>query len=145
MLAAVSTGAFLARLAVTRYPLASAGHPSVRVWGWASVSLLAIYALQEFLEGLFAGGHPEGPLGIFGGGGWWAIPAAVAVAGVLALLLRGAHVLVNAVARRRRSVRRARPRRVGAPVPPVVEPVHVAPLARCAAGRAPPVAASAAL
>ena len=52
----------------------------VALWMVCSVCLVAIYVAQEFLEGLFATGHPAGLAGIFGYGGWWSIPAAVASA-----------------------------------------------------------------
>ena len=39
-----------------------------------TVGLLAIYAVQESLEELYASGHPTGFAGVFGHGGWWAIP-----------------------------------------------------------------------
>jgi hypothetical protein len=77
---------------------------------------------------------------VLGGGGWWALPAALAVGGLLALALRAGAVVGNALAelvplrlrlsRPRRETRRARPA-----MPQLVAP---APLARAAAGRAPP-------
>ena len=54
------------------------------LWLVCTVALVAIYGCQEFLEGLFATGHPAGLVGIFGFGGWWAIPAAACVGLVLA-------------------------------------------------------------
>ena len=38
-----------------------------------AVGLLAVYAGQELLEGLFATGHPQGLVGIFGDGGLWVL------------------------------------------------------------------------
>jgi hypothetical protein len=55
-----------------------------------SVSLLAMYSLQESLEGALATGHPGGLAGVFGHGGWVAIPLSAAVGLALALALRGA-------------------------------------------------------
>src|SRR5262249_26306369 len=70
---------------------AAAGAPDVAprrslaklaVVAWAL--LFAAYAAQEWLEGVFAAGHPAGLEGVFGHGGWWAVPlsglAALAVA-----------------------------------------------------------------
>src|SRR4051794_37807013 len=37
----------------------------LEVWALAWASLVAIYVAQEFLEGLFAVGHPSGAAGIF--------------------------------------------------------------------------------
>jgi hypothetical protein len=71
------------------------------MWFACSVALVAIFACQEFLEGLFAAGHPAGWVGIFGYGGWWSIPAALCVGLVLATVLHGARWLVREVARRR--------------------------------------------
>ena len=48
------------------------------LWLICAACLVAIYVTQEFLEGLFATGHPRW-VGIFGYGGWWSIPAALAV------------------------------------------------------------------
>ena len=59
-----------------------------------------MYTTQEFLEGLFATGHPAGLAGIFGYGGWWSIPAALAVGLVLAAAFHGARWVLHAVAER---------------------------------------------
>jgi hypothetical protein len=53
-------------------------------------ALLAIYVGQELLEGLIALGHPAGPEALLGGGGWIAVPLAVTIGALSALL---AHVL----------------------------------------------------
>lgn len=60
------------------------------LWLVCSGALVVIFSTQEFLEGLFAAGHPGGLAGIFGYGGWWAIPAALCVGLVLAALFHGA-------------------------------------------------------
>ena len=62
--------------------------------------LVGIYVAQEFLEGLFATGHPGGLAGIFGYGGWWSIPAALAVGLVLAAIFHGARWVLDEVAQR---------------------------------------------
>jgi len=71
------------------------------MWLACSAALVAIFACQEFLEGLFATGHPAGWVGIFGYGGWWSIPAALSIGLVLATVLHGARWLVREVAHRR--------------------------------------------
>ncbi|MCW2954263.1 MAG: hypothetical protein JWQ48_3433, partial [Conexibacter sp.] len=83
--------------------------PGLRVWLLAALALVAVYAGQELLEGLFATGHPSGLNGIFGDGGWWALPAALLVGGLLALALRGGAAVVAALrpARRLLSLRSA--------------------------------------
>lgn len=58
------------------------------LWLVCSAALVGIFACQEFLEGLFATGHPAGWAGIFGYGGWWSIPAALSVGLVLATVLQ---------------------------------------------------------
>jgi hypothetical protein len=113
------------------------GASALGVWLFASLALIAIYCGQELLEGFFATGHPGGLGGVFGGGGWWAIPAAHLVALALTLLLRGADAVVARIARRRREV----PARVPVVTVPAggVSPLSkLAPLASASAGRAPP-------
>jgi hypothetical protein len=134
MLAAGGLGCFAARVARGR---PRAQRPFLEVWLGAAVALVALYALQESLEGLFATGHPGGLAGVFGHGGWWALPAAAVAALVLALLLRAGETLVRlaAAAQRRRPARRGR---VAAPLSASVGLPRLAPLATSAAGRAPP-------
>ena len=55
------------------------------LWGSISVSLILIYAGQEFCEGMLESGHPAGLAGVLGGGGWLAVPLAVALGGLVAL------------------------------------------------------------
>jgi hypothetical protein len=93
MLAAVAVGGFLrgfgralaGQVTPARYGASLAG-----LWLACSASLIAIYVGQELLEGIFLAGHPAGWIGVFGYGGWWAIPAAAIVGLVLASLLHGA-------------------------------------------------------
>jgi hypothetical protein len=107
------------------------------LWTTTWAALVLAYATQETLEALFATGHPSGLSGILGHGGWWAVPAAGVVAAAVALLLRiaGAVLRLAAAGNDRR-------------LAPVVRQfagraLYFAatsnPLARAAAGRAPPV------
>ncbi len=115
---ALTGGAFLSSLGralagqrtVVRYGISLLG-----LWLACTTCLVAIYSGQELLEGLFATGHPAGLAGVFGAGGWWAVPAAACVGLVLAALLHGARWLLGEVAARRLAglPRGARPR--GAP------------------------------
>ena len=66
--------AFGGRCSLPRYTLSFAA-----LWLACTASLVAIFVCQELLEGLFATGHPAGLAGVFGYGGWWSIPAAIAV------------------------------------------------------------------
>ena len=59
------------------------------------VALLIAYAGQELIEGELAAGHTTGLAGIFGGGGWIAVP----LAGVIGELLAFAVKIVVAVSR----------------------------------------------
>ncbi len=109
------------------------------LWLLCAACLVAVYITQEFLEGLFAAGHPGGLAGIFGYGGWWSIPAALPVGLVLAAAFHGARRVLSAVAERH------------APLVPVSARAPVlthlrldlslpalAPLADCWSGRGPP-------
>jgi hypothetical protein len=108
------------------------------LWLLCAAGLIAIYSCQEFLEGLFAAGHPGGLVGIFGYGGWWSIPAAAGVGLVLASVFYGVRWVLREVSRRRAQrplpVPRNEPAR--APRPPLVP--RLAPLANGWSGRGPP-------
>jgi len=65
-------------------------------WASASVALVVIFALQEFVEGSLAAGHPAGVMGVFGGGGWLAIPLAVVFGLIVAVVLREAEAVLDA-------------------------------------------------
>ena len=80
-----------------------AAAPSLRrLWSISTVTLIGVYCVQELAEGFLASGHPVGLVGVFGGGGWLAVPLALAAGLVIALLMRGAVSLTGFVARRRR-------------------------------------------
>jgi hypothetical protein len=74
-------------------------------------ALLAIFAGQELLEGLMATGHPAGPAAVLGGGGWIALPLALAIGALAALLARALEGVERAIA----VVHRERPPRRRAP------------------------------
>jgi hypothetical protein len=71
------------------------------LWAVCAACLLAVYTSQEYLEGVLVMGHPAGLVGIFGYGGWWAIPAAAGVGLVLAAAFHGARWVLHETARRR--------------------------------------------
>lgn len=144
LLAALGLGASLGGLA-QRWAAgpADAGAPrraaGLRVWLAATLALVAIYAGQELLESLFATGHAAGLAGVFGDGGWCALPVALLIGGLLTLALRGEAAIARALDGLRvrvacRAV--AAPADARAVIAPFVE--HAAPLAGRAAGRAPP-------
>jgi hypothetical protein len=138
---AAGAGGLIGRLArAWRSGESERGRCLVVLWGLTSAALFSIYVGQEFLEGLLAGGHPQGLAGILGDGGLWALPASIAVGGLLALVVRGGRALVSCVAR----LGRRRPPVAAARAPKgVVRPARVtlprlAALAGASAGRAPP-------
>jgi hypothetical protein len=111
-----------------------------RMWAFLSGVLIAIYASQEWIEGQLSAGHAAGLAGIFGSGGWLAVPLALIVALVIALLLRGAETAIALAGRSRgRSWLRPRPL-VTLSAPSVWRPVPGDALAYSLAPRGPPLA-----
>jgi len=143
LLIGVAVGGFLWALgramrgqrSAPRYTLSLAA-----LWLACSASLVAIYVAQEFLEGLFAVGHPAGLAGIMGYGGWWSIPAAVCVGLVLAAVFHGARWVLDEVAERCGGVPAG-----SSPRPPRLRPprdaslLRLSPLAEGWSGRGPPI------
>lgn len=142
LLVGVSVGAFLWSLgqaAAGRRTASGKGLSFLSLWFVCAACLLAIYCTQEFLESLFATGHPTGIEGIFGFGGLWAIPSAIGVGLVLATILHGASWTLDQVRLRHGSARRAPARRA----PRVARPCEVVrvpagPLVRGWCDRGPP-------
>jgi len=139
LLVALGFGSLLGRLARSlagrddRRPGRSFGE----IWGVAWATLLATFVIQEWLEGVFAAGHPGGVAGIFGHGGFWAVPLAALAGLLVACLLRVASALV-AVARGSAGPRLVWPRSPGLHAPASVLPLPRTPLSDRSAGRAPP-------
>jgi hypothetical protein len=145
LLLALGAGTYLARVSRSL-----AGRTAERprrtffgVWALASVALLAIYVVQEFLEGLYAVGHPAGMAGIVGHGGWWVVAIAPFVGAFVAALLRLA-AAIDGAARRLVTKTLAWPEPGDPRRPRAIVRSRRSPLAGSAAGRAPPAAASAA-
>jgi hypothetical protein len=103
-------------------------------------ALLALYSCQELLEGMLSSGHPGGFDGVFGDGGWWAVPLSLACGVVIAAALRGAHAAIRWVAARHRRPKASYGRPAPAPRPRRIALPRPVPLAGAAAGRAPPLA-----
>ena len=142
LLIAISAGVFLralgralgGRSSLPRHTLSFAA-----LWLVCAACLVAIYVCQEFLEGLFATGHPGGLVGIFGYGGWWSVPAALAVGLVLAAVFHGARWVLLEVAQRRRPPAGAPPRRaLGVRAPRASVLPRLEPLADGWSDRGPP-------
>ena len=109
------------------------------LWLVCAACLVAIYVTQEFMEGLFATGHPAGLVGIFGYGGWWSIPAALAVGLVLATIFHGARWVLDEIASRAHRALTCRAVRPVAPrLPRDAWLPRVSPLAEGWSGRGPP-------
>jgi hypothetical protein len=102
-------------------------------------ALLALYSCQELLEGMLSSGHPGGFDGVFGDGGWWAVPLSFACGLVIAAALRGARAAIRWVAARRRRTNVSHGRPAPAPRPRRLALPRPVPLAGAAAGRAPPL------
>lgn len=141
LLAAFALGLFLRRilLAWGSGSCEDGRTSGLRLWLATSIGLVAIFAGQELLEGLLASGHPTGLHGVFGHGGWVAVPLAVAIGGLVAAAARGAEAAVAVVASARSGT--PRPGRIhSAPHLLPDGPPHrrLAPLAAAAASRAPP-------
>jgi hypothetical protein len=136
-------GALLARVARAWHTGVPEAAPPRFAWSWAAaaVALIVIYAGQELLESVLTAGHPGGVAALSGHGGLVALPLAVLLGGLVALLLRGAGVAVARAARRARRARLPRaPHRARRPGL-VGERPYASVLARHLAGRAPPHAA----
>jgi hypothetical protein len=74
-------------------------------------ALLAIYAGQELIEGLMAGGHSVGLTALLANGGWVALPLAVSIGALAALLARALESVERVIA----LVHAERPLRARAP------------------------------
>jgi hypothetical protein len=113
---------------------------SSRMWALASALLISVYSTQEWMEGLLASGHPGGIAAPYSHGGWVALPLALVIGLVIALLLRGAAVAIAVVASKGRA--RLRPAAPAQLPSSVARSVWSAPslgaLARRLAPRAPP-------
>lgn len=131
---AAAFGAWIGRLG------RDGAHRPTLTWFGASASLLATYVAQETLEALVAGGHPS----LMAHGGWIAAPIAIAVGGLLALMLRGARAADRVAATVARPWSPLRGVRVAplAFLRSATAPVAPRPrvLARRLAGRGPPIA-----
>ncbi len=143
LLVGTSAGAFLwslGRAATGKRSASGRSLSFLRLWLVCAVCLVAIYCMQEFLEGLFATGHPTGLEGIVGFGGLWAIPSAIGVGLVLATILHGAGWTLEQVRVRSRPALALRSQRV----PLIVRPRDIArapigPLVRGWCDRGPPL------
>jgi hypothetical protein len=141
LLAAVAVGVFLQALGRALGGECSVPRRTVSfgaLWLICAGCLVAIYVSQEFLEGLFATGHPTGLAGIFGYGGWWSVPAAVGVGLVFAISFHGARRALFAIADRHARCSRVTTRPLLARAPRTQSVPVMVPLADGWSGRGPP-------
>lgn len=108
-------------------------------WLACSGALLVVFTLQELVEGGLSPGHPAGLVGVAGGGGWIAVPLALAIGAVVAALLRGAEAVIARFAVPLRRPRLRAPRSALPRAPLQVGPRALALLATSGAPRAPPL------
>jgi hypothetical protein len=87
----------LLALAAARLLVRAAASPPARcarawrllvMWPVCAAALLGLYAAQELTEGMLASGHPKGPAGVVGHGGWIAVPVAIVAGLAIAAALR---------------------------------------------------------
>jgi hypothetical protein len=141
VLLALGGGSWLLRVARAAAGRRDAGplRSFAGLWLLAWASLVVTYTVQEWLEGIFAAGHPGGLAGIFGHGGWWAVVLAVLAGLGVAAVLRASTAVVQVVSRLA-----AKPPSLAAGAePPRARPAALlarrrAPLTDGRAGRAPP-------
>jgi hypothetical protein len=136
----IAAGALIGRLARAWQ---TGGEPTrsslLRSWALCAVALLAAYCAQELLEGIFAAGHPGGLAGVFGAGGWLAVPLAALVGAALAVALRIADTLVRSAAQAGHALRLTTPHgSMHRPPPTLGSDWRLDPASGVAAGRAPP-------
>ena len=94
LLLAAAAAHFTWSLATRRPELLKLGRR--RTAGFFASALLMIYVGQESVEGILAPGHPDGLAGVFGGGGWVAVPLCAIVGAALSLMTRGLRRIADA-------------------------------------------------
>ena len=110
-IAAIAAG--LLRAAITGAPGAAAlKSRQARMAGYA-LAILAVFSIQESLEGALFAGHASGAEAVLGAGGWLALPLAALLGAVCALLDSALARLEILVAAPARGSRRRAPRRSG--------------------------------
>lgn len=109
-----------------------------RAWPAATFALLAVFVVQESLEGALFGGHMAGMHGLFGHGGWSVAIFAPLLGAVIAFLVRGSQKAIELVARKRATRPRRKPARTLPMRPLLIAAPRLSLLARNLAGRAPP-------
>jgi len=105
-----------------------------------AVAILATFAAQETVEGILFAGHLDGLGAVFGGGGWLAVPLALALGFASALLDASLGRLESALAALAPARRRVRRGFAAVRRPRTIFLRRISPLALGAARRPPPAA-----
>jgi hypothetical protein len=131
---------FVAALQAANGGRSSVAAPSrlSRAWPAATLALVAVFVVQESLEGALFGGHTAGMHGLFGHGGWSVAILAPLLGAVIAFLVRGSEKAIELVARKRASRSRRKPARILPMRPLLIAAPRPSLIARNLAGRAPP-------
>lgn len=107
-----------------------------------ALALIAIYSGQELIEGAASAGHPGGAEALIGGAGWIAVPLALALGSLVALVMRALEGIESALAPAPAPTPLpAAPRSQGGPRPASRLTPLLAPLAFGLARRPPPAPA----
>ncbi len=85
------------------------GTPLTRRIAVFAGALLAIFLGQECLEGIIAVGHPAGPAALAANGGWLALPLALGIGALSALLAKALEGVERAIAVVHAELVRSRP------------------------------------
>ncbi len=140
LLCGLALGQLVVQIALSRAQRRRRAVPrAFRIWAAAFLALLALVAIQELAEGLFASARGESPLAMFGHGGWLALPLC---AGLALLIATWTRVTARVVARfaKQPATRWSRPPRAIARPRLTHTRRLMCPLALSRAGRAPPLA-----
>ena len=129
--------AFVAGRAIIR-PGAEPTRSWRATWSLLAAALLAIYVCQELTEGWLAAGHADGLTGVFGMGGWLAMPLAVGFAGLASAALHVGGSIRREFAQLRSP--RLLPKPASLSFSAQTARPRVAVMASAGGGRAPPVA-----
>ncbi len=135
--AVATVGAGVVRAAAGKAPRSPIAAPRARAVLYA-VGIAAAFAIQELTEGLLFAGHASGAAAVFAAGGWLALPLALVLGGLCALL-DGGLARLEALIAPDPGIARLRPPRVqGALAFPGTAPLASRPLAFGLARRPPP-------
>ncbi|HEY7120975.1 MAG TPA: hypothetical protein VH329_00320 [Solirubrobacterales bacterium] len=97
-IAVLALAGFVATLIRGTEGASPSGTPLIRRVAVFAAALLAIYVAQESLEGILLAGHPAGVGAFLANGGWLALPIALAIGALSALLANALEGVERAIA-----------------------------------------------